>query len=115
MTFNSVLKSVSLDQYEINANGSNGDLTIQFANNNLPTAGVYEMCPDCPSAFMSANQVCVSIVTGGTFSYFYRAAAGNVYVSYVGGHISATFCNLAFTGPDGGTNFTASAKVTASN
>jgi len=115
MTFNSVLHSINQDQYEINANGSNGDLTIVFANANLPTAGVYEVCPNCPTSFMNPNQVCISIVTGGTFSYYYRASAGSVYVSYVGGKISATYCSVAFTGPDGGANFTSSAKVTASN
>lgn len=115
MTFNSVLKSVSQDQFEINANGSNGDLTFIFANANTPTAGVYEICPDCPTSFLNANQVCVSIVTGGTFSYLYRAHAGNVYISYVNGHISATFCDIAFSGGDGSTNFTSRSKITASN
>jgi hypothetical protein len=113
MTFNSVLKSTPQDQYEINANGSNGDLTIIFANANQPTAGVYEICPDCPTSFLNANQVCVSIVTGGTFSYLYRAHTGNVYISYVNGKISATFCSIAFSGNS--TTFTASGKVTTSN
>jgi hypothetical protein len=113
MTFNSVLKSTPQDQYEINANGSNGDLTIIFANANQPTAGVYEVCSDCPTSFLNANQVCVSIVTGGTFSYLYRAHTGNVYISYVNGKISATFCSIAFSGNS--TTFTASGKVTTSN
>ncbi|RZJ35723.1 MAG: hypothetical protein EOO51_03890 [Flavobacterium sp.] len=115
MTFNSVLAHVSLDQYEINAGGSNGDLTFTFKTDALPSAGMYSVTSN-PSTFdMADNGVNVSIVTGGMFSYFYRAASGDVYISYVNGHISATFCNLHFSGPDGGTDFNSSAKVTASN
>lgn len=113
MTFNSVLHRVALDQYEIDASGSNGDLTIFFANANAPTAGVYEICSDCPTSFLNPNQVCISIVTGGTFSYLYRAHSGSVYISYINGKISATFCGLTFSGE--GTTFTSSSKVTTSN
>lgn len=112
MTFSSVTASVVTDSYQIEANGSNGDLTIIFANSSTPTAGMYSVCPDCPTSFMDANQVCVSIVTGGTFSDYFRANTGNVYISYVNGHMSATFCSLAFSGTGVGMNFTSSAKIT---
>ena len=112
MTFSSVIAHVVQDQYEIDASGSRGDLTIIFANNATPTAGLYTLCPTCPSSQMEPNQVCVSIVTGGTFSDYFRPHTGDVYISYVDGHISATFCNLAFSGTGVGVNFTASAKVT---
>jgi len=113
MTFNSVNGYVTQDQYEINASGSNGGLTIIFANSQTPSAGVYSICPNCPSSFMDDNQVCVSIVTGGTFSDYFRPDTGNVYISYINGHISATFCGLEFSGTGVGYDFTASAKVTA--
>lgn len=112
MTFSSVMASVVQDSYQIEANGSNGDLTIIFASDATPTAGMYSICPDCPTSFMEDNEVCVSIVTGGTFSDYFRANTGNVYISYVNGHMSATFCNLAFSGTGVGTNFTSSAKIT---
>lgn len=113
--FNSVLQNVSQDQYEIHAGGSQGDLTIAFASDATPAAGVYAVCPDCPTSFMEPNEVCVSIVTGGTFSDYFRANQGSVYVTFVNGHISATFCSLAFNGTGVGVNFVSSAKVTTSN
>jgi hypothetical protein len=57
----------------------------------------------------------MSIVTGGTFSDYFRPNAGEVYISFVNGNISATFCSLAFSGTGLGVNFTASGKVTANN
>jgi len=112
MSFYYVLGSVVQDQYQITANGSQGDLTLIFKDQNIPTAGVYHICPDCPTSFLEANQVCMSIVTGGTFSDYFRPSSGDVYVSFVNGHISATFCSLAFSGTGVGVNFTASGKVT---
>lgn len=115
MSFYYVSGNVAQDRYTITANGSQGDMTLTFRTGATPTAGLYTVTSN-PSTFdMAPNGINVSIVTGGMLSYYYVASTGNVYISYVDGKISATFCNLAFTGPDGGTNFNSSARVTKTN
>jgi hypothetical protein len=108
----SINVSTVADFYEINASGSGGDLTITFKDETQPTAGMYSICQDCPTSFLEANQVCVSMVAGGSFSYYYVAQSGFVYISYIGNKISATFCDVPFAGAGTNITFTGSAKIT---
>ncbi|WP_395046861.1 hypothetical protein [Flavobacterium sp.] len=93
MTFNSVYTTASSGSFEIRAGGSNGDLTIEFASSATPTPGYYDISNDCPTSFLSGNEVCVSMVYSG---YFCRANGGKILVTEVGGKISAVFCDVLF-------------------
>ncbi|SFB08885.1 hypothetical protein SAMN05660845_1537 [Flavobacterium swingsii] len=109
MTFNSVYTSTSGGSFEIRAGASNGDLTIEFASASTPLPGYYDLSNDCPTSFLSDNEVCVSIVYSG---YFCRANSGKILVTNVGGKLSAVFCDVLFTNSDLPFDMTAMSKVT---
>jgi len=96
------------DNYEITANSTNGDLTIEFADNSKPADGVYSICSDCPTGFLTQNEVCVSTVT----SYYFVAESGDVYITSSGGKITASFCDVSFASGSTSFKFTGSAKIT---
>ena len=108
MNFYSVNAAVVQDHYEITCNSLTGDMRIIFANANIPTEGKYTICSSCPDSFMEPNFAGVTMVTNSTYC---RAQPGDVYVRFIDGHISASFCDLTFSGGEN-TTFTSSAKVT---
>lgn len=94
VNFNSIYRYSGTGFFEINAGGSNSDLTISFSNSNLPSTGVYQVASDCPSSFITSRQVCVSLVYR---NHLLRASQGEIYVTQQeNGKYSVQFCDINF-------------------
>ncbi|HEX9978958.1 MAG TPA: hypothetical protein VGB50_00165 [Flavobacterium sp.] len=76
------------------ANGSNGDLTIEFASEAEPATGVYTISTDCPTSFLEANEVCMSLVYANNYC---SADSGEIYITRLdNGKYIAVFCDVQF-------------------
>lgn len=95
--FNSIYAISTNGSFKFNASGSNTDLTIIFASETQPLPGIYTIGNSCPTSFLNANEVCVSLNYSNYFSF---AHEGLVSISYVNGKLSATFCEVIFSPSD---------------
>lgn len=91
--FTYVSANNSSGDFEISASGPEATLIIDFADESIPTPGIYDISSNCPSSFMPANEVCVSLLTGGNYKY---AREGKVYITSLNGKFTAIFCNVVF-------------------
>jgi hypothetical protein len=109
INFYSISSHILGDNFTITASGSRGDLRIEFYNSEFPSTAIYDISGACPTSFLKSNEVCISLVYAGQYS---TAHSGKVYVSLVGGKLSAIFCDVVF---DVGIKVSTSAKLTSSN
>lgn len=94
VNFNSIYRYSGGGSFEINAGGSNSDLTITFSNSDLPTTRIYQIASECPSSFITSNQVCVSLNYRNNLM---RANQGEVYVTRLeNGKYAVQFCDIKF-------------------
>ena len=95
--------------YKIVANGTGGDLTMEFAGTSQPAPGIYDIQPMGGS--FTTGDVRVTMVAS---SIYWQSNAGSLYVTVSNGKLVSTFCNVSFSGTLGGPTYTtlASAKVT---
>ena len=107
--FTSIYLSTNSGNYELRAGGSEGDLTITFAGNSQPIAGIYPISNNCPSAFQPSNEVCVSFNYYGHYSI---AHDGLVSISYTNGKMVAVFCGVIFSPSSLPFTLNTSAKIT---
>ena len=98
ISFNSVFVEAGITLYKGNfaltGNGNGGDMSFYFFEE--PTTGKYITASSLDEN--SNMNCCVSGFFGGTFSFFYTAAANDtVYVENLGnGKYKMSFCNLNF-------------------
>lgn len=98
--------------YKIVGNGSNGDVTLEFAGATQPTPGVYTIEPYAGD--FNTGDVRVSFVNS---SIYWQCSTGTVTVTVASGKVTAVFCNVSFSGSLGGPTYTTivSAKITETN
>ncbi|RZJ66583.1 MAG: hypothetical protein EOO50_09430 [Flavobacterium sp.] len=97
MSFYYVDASFPQDDFQLTANGSNGDLYIDFDSDQLPAAGVYNVCQTCNESGADPNEMRISLITAQGFDNYHQGLSGEIFISYIGDKISATFCDVQFT------------------
>lgn len=90
ITMYGVSTSVTSGNYELQSNGSGGDMDLTFKGTTPPTTGIYNITGE-PTP--GENEVSIGLIA---FSQFMRAQEGHVSVTYIDGNISATFCDVIF-------------------
>lgn len=85
--------SANTGYYTIRANGSGGDLTLTFSDENPPESGVYIIDPNNPTS-PGTGELGVFLTYQG---YYGEARAGNVYITKLSsGKYKILFCDLRF-------------------
>ena len=94
VTFSTIYTSTNTGRFEMVMNGSGGDMIISFPTAAAPETGVYSISVDCPSSFLEAGQICMSL----TYSNNYCLAdAGDVYITKLdNGKYTVLFCDIKF-------------------
>ena len=87
--------------YKITGNGSNGDITMEFAGNTQPTAGIYRVQPQAGDFIY--GDVRISLVNQ---NIYWQCSSGKVFVTVANGRVTAVFCDISFSGSLGGPSYT---------
>lgn len=92
VSFYSVSGSAGGGSYIVDANGSGGDLEMEFAGSR-PVTGLYNITSY--GGAWAQGYVRISITNGGVL---WSPAGGKVYVNTVNGKLVVSFCNIDFSG-----------------
>jgi hypothetical protein len=92
VTFYSTSGGVSGGSYFVSANGSTGDLTMEFAGVDKPVNGIYDIQPF--GGNWARGNVRVQISNLGAL---WNTGSGKVYVNNVNGKIVVSFCGVPFS------------------
>lgn len=84
--------SVNGGSYFVEANGSGGDLDMEFAGTNRPGIGLYSIQP--LGGIWGPGNVRISLTNSGWLWY---PSGGKVYVNAVNGKLIVSFCNIEFS------------------
>lgn len=107
LSFYSVVGAPSGGSYFITANGSNGDLELEFAGTARPTGGVYNI-RSLGDSFVKGD-VRVRFVS---LSSNWPSSSGIVYVTINNSKVTATFCSVPVSAQTFNFHTTASARIT---
>lgn len=95
------------DNYQVVANGTNGDMTMYMSPYWLThdfEDGIYYTTTDPFPDYNEYDKIFISDVNGSI--YWACEANKPVYVSHVGGKVRISFCNISFSGSMGGPTYT---------
>lgn len=92
--------------YTIDANGSGGDISLQFAGSAQPKPGIYHVKQ--VGGARAVDDVAVYAVAG---SILWQSSTGDVYVTVKNGKVTAVLCDIPFSGSLGGPSY--QTKITA--
>lgn len=107
LTFYSIYGAPSGGSYFITANGSNGDLELEFPGTTRPAAGVYNIQPLGGSwLYGDVRMRFVSLSSN------WPSSSGKVYVTVNNNKVTATFCSVPVSAQTFTFNTTASARIT---
>jgi len=107
LTFYSILGAPSGGSYFITANGSNGDLELEFPGTARPAAGVYNIQP-LGGSWLNGD-VRMRFVS---LSSNWASASGKVFVTINNNKVTAIFCSVPVSAQTFNFNTTASARIT---
>jgi hypothetical protein len=107
LTFYGVVGAPSGGSYFITANGSNGDLELEFPGTARPVAGVYNI-QSLGGSWLNGD-VRMRFVS---LSANWASASGKVFVTINNNKVTATFCSVPVSNQTFNYNATASARIT---
>ena len=100
------------DNYEIVANGTNGDMSIYMSpywNTHDLEDGIYYTTTNISPEYSDYDKIFISNVNGG---FYWQCEANKpVYVSHVGGKRRISFCDITFSGYQGGPTYYTTIKA----
>ena len=112
LSFSSILPNHngSSGNYRITANGSNGDLYLEFGTYAQPVAGVYTLY-GIDHFTIETNEATVMMNTNSANWSMGSGAHSKLFVTVTGGKVSATFCDVTMSNSTWWTSGSVSANV----